>query len=238
MLVSIIIPNYNHAKYLTERIESIINQTYKNIEIIILDDNSQDDSLTIIGKYCQYPKVAHVICNKKNSGALFKQWWKGIQLAKGDYIWIAESDDYSNPTFIDQCLNMFNSNSNLSMVFCNSTIVEDNVITNNYTNDIKFISDCYPGNDIIDYWILKNNGLRPVNASSVIFKNNKIFTVNSKLFQKFKYSGDKYFWYSLLLDNQIAYISEPLNFYRRHRESATSVIYGNIKKNDRFLKIL
>ena len=55
--ISIIIPNYNHAPYLTERIESVLNQTYQNFEVIILDDCSTDNSREIIEKYANNPKV-------------------------------------------------------------------------------------------------------------------------------------------------------------------------------------
>ena len=92
-LVSIIIPNYNHADYLEERIRSILNQTYTNYEIIILDDRSTDNSIEIINKFRDNSHISNIIINEENSGSPFKQWFKGISLAKGDLIWIAECDD-------------------------------------------------------------------------------------------------------------------------------------------------
>ena len=81
-LVSIIIPNYNHADYLEERITSILNQTYTNYEIIILDDKSTDNSIEIINKFRDNSHINNIIINEKNSGSPFKQWFKGISLAK------------------------------------------------------------------------------------------------------------------------------------------------------------
>ena len=92
-LVSIIIPNYNHAKFLDERIQSVLNQTYQNFELIILDDKSSDNSVEVINQYKDDPRVSSIIINKDNSGSTFKQWYKGIEIAKGEIIWIAESDD-------------------------------------------------------------------------------------------------------------------------------------------------
>ena len=63
-LISVIVPNYNHAKYLDERLLSILQQTYENYELIILDDNSTDNSKEIIEKYRQNPHVAKVYYNK------------------------------------------------------------------------------------------------------------------------------------------------------------------------------
>ena len=75
-LVSIILPNYNHAPYLQERLDSIFGQTHQNFEVIILDDASTDESLSILKPYQAHPKVSHFVLNKKNSGSPFKQWKK------------------------------------------------------------------------------------------------------------------------------------------------------------------
>jgi glycosyltransferase involved in cell wall biosynthesis len=91
----IIIPNYNYSQFLEERIESVLNQTYQDFEIILLDDSFTDNSLEILSRYESHPKVSHFEINQQNSGSVFKQWVKGIKLAKGKYIWIAEIDDVS-----------------------------------------------------------------------------------------------------------------------------------------------
>ena len=92
-LISIIIPNYNHALYLKQRIDSVLNQTFQDFELIILDDCSTDNSREIIERYRGNPKITQIIYNKKNSGGVFKQWIKGIEKVKGEYVWIAERDD-------------------------------------------------------------------------------------------------------------------------------------------------
>lgn len=99
--ISIIVPSYNHASYLEKRLESIFNQTYQNFEVILLDDASTDRSEEILNKYKVNSKVSHLIVNKENSGSPFKQWEKGVELAKGDYIWIAESDDFCEKQFLE-----------------------------------------------------------------------------------------------------------------------------------------
>ena len=80
--ISIIIPNYNHAKYLPQRLESVYNQTYQDFEVILLDDCSNDDSVAILNTYARHPKTSHVVFNDKNSGSTFKQWAKGYSTSK------------------------------------------------------------------------------------------------------------------------------------------------------------
>src|SRR6267378_5588953 len=82
--VSVIVPNYNHARYLRQRIESVLGQTYKDIEVILLDDCSTDESRAIISEYSADPRVK-VVLNEVNSGSTFKQWKKGMGLAHGEY---------------------------------------------------------------------------------------------------------------------------------------------------------
>jgi glycosyltransferase involved in cell wall biosynthesis len=98
--VSIILPCYNHENYLKERLDSIFNQTYQNFEVIILDDASTDGSQDLLIEYKKHVKVSHHIINTKNSGSPFLQWQKGLELAIGDYVWIAESDDSCDINFL------------------------------------------------------------------------------------------------------------------------------------------
>ena len=108
LLVSIIVPNYNHALYLRERLDSIFSQTFQDFEVILLDDNSSDSSIEVLKEYAAHPKVSHFIVNATNSGSPFIQWEKGLSLSKGKYIWIAESDDSCEITFLEKLLiNLF-----------------------------------------------------------------------------------------------------------------------------------
>src|SRR4030095_7296186 len=93
--VSVIIPNYNHARYLRKRIDSVLGQTYQDFEVVLLDDCSTDNSREILLSYAGDRRVT-VEFNAENSGSVFKQWNKGVQMARGRYIWIAESDDYAD----------------------------------------------------------------------------------------------------------------------------------------------
>lgn len=105
-LVSIIIPNFNHSRFLRERLESVFNQTFEDFEVILLDDASTDSSVEILEEYAKDPRVSHLVVNKENSGSPFRQWQRGIELSQGKYIWIAESDDSCDPDFLLTCVAM------------------------------------------------------------------------------------------------------------------------------------
>ena len=106
-LVSVIIPNYNHARYLDERMQSVLGQTYQNIEVIILDDCSTDNSREVIERYRNDPKVTSIVYNDSNTGKPFQQWNKGIGLAAGDIIWLAESDDTCDAEMLERLVKLY-----------------------------------------------------------------------------------------------------------------------------------
>ena len=182
-LVSVIIPNYNHAPYLKQRIESVLNQTYQDFEVIILDDCSTDNSRDIIEHYKTNSKIKNIIYNRQNSGSTFKQWDKGIAEATGDYIWIAESDDYCETDFIEKIIGEINNDAEIVLAYTQSKIVDENNIETLYLGD----SIVPNHNKVINYSLSYNrSGFKEItsllyhfnyiyNASSVIFKKKLIF---------------------------------------------------------------
>lgn len=104
--VSIIIPVYNTGKYLFDCLNSIINQTHKNLEIIIVDDGSTDDSPKICDDYAQKDNRIKVI--HKNNEGVSKARNAGIEIATGDYFYFPDSDDYVELDTIEYLLNLIN----------------------------------------------------------------------------------------------------------------------------------
>ena len=93
-LISIIVPVYNVEEYIEQALDSLINQTYKNIEIIIIDDGSTDNSAIICERYAEEDKRIVVIHTANNGVAIARNL--GINLAKGEYIGFVDPDDYIN----------------------------------------------------------------------------------------------------------------------------------------------
>jgi len=112
-LITVMIPNYNHARFLPQRLASVVGQTYENIEIIILDDCSSDNSRQVIRELVETysDKNIKLHFNETNSGGVFNQWAKGSELASGEYIWICESDDFCELDFLETLVPHFTDRS-------------------------------------------------------------------------------------------------------------------------------
>lgn len=123
--VSVIVPNYNYARYLPIRLESILNQTFKDFELILLDDASTDNSIQILENYRNHPNVSQLVVNNVNTGSPFQQWMKGILLARGEYIWIAETDDIADLQFLETCINLAEKNENTAICYVGSQLINE-----------------------------------------------------------------------------------------------------------------
>lgn len=238
-LVSIIILNYNHEKFLNQRINSILNQTFQDFELILMDDKSSDNSLKILNKYTNHQKVSHIVVNESNSGSPFKQLVKGLNICKGSFIWIAESDDYSEPDFLEKTIGLFRKDNKLSLVYTDSKIVDASGKEIGLWKNKKnffFKSDKWSKdyvnlglNEIVETLLFK---CTINNMSAVLFRKKDLLNIDLAKLVEFKNVGDLYVYSMTILDGNIGYISEPLNNYREHSENLTkkNLISGTLYK--------
>ena len=125
-LFSILVANYNNAKFFGDFFPRIINQTYKNIEVIFIDDGSTDDSIAQAEKYAAQDSRIKIYKNEKNMGSEYTKK-RNIELSSGEYFAFADPDDYIESQTIELVMNQFFKNDKLSMVYTNFYIVnEDN----------------------------------------------------------------------------------------------------------------
>lgn len=219
--VSIIIPNYNHSIFLEQRLDSVFNQTFQDFEVILLDDASTDHSTEILKSYETHPKVSHFIQNKINSGSPFVQWKKGIELAKGHYIWIAESDDYSDKNFLEVCLEPLIKGSGISYVQSLDVNSKGVPISSRINYTKVFNPNIWKGNftltghDFIERYLIIKNVIP--NASAVVFKKD---LVNDLFFNEhllnMKMCGDWFFWLQVVKNSNISFTNQNLNYFRHH----------------------
>ncbi|MDQ0967603.1 glycosyltransferase involved in cell wall biosynthesis [Flavobacterium sp. W4I14] len=218
--VSIIVPNYNHEAFLKERIDSILTQTFTDYELIILDDYSNDNSRDIINIYRGHPKVSNMHFNEKNSGGTFKQWDKGLQLASGDLIWIAESDDLADPSFLEEAVRTLDKDEKIGLYECRSFWINSE---GNKLNESSAQIDAtqIDGKTFIIENMLLGNSIH--NASALVFRKALVQLPLIKEIIELKYCGDWLFW-TLLLSKSNIHISEHYhNYFRRH--------YGSVSNN-------
>lgn len=230
--VSIIVPNYNHAAFLEERLESIFAQSFQDFEVILLDDASTDGSAEILERYAGWPQVSHFVKNKKNSGGPFKQWQKGIALARGEYLWIAESDDLCAPGFLESLFEREKSCKNAGLLYAQSIDIDEAgkhrqnrvKVTSRFSPNIWEQDFCIAGNEFVTRY-LKDHNVIP-NASAVVFKKELVKPeLLSGQLREMKMCGDWLFWIRLCAGTQVGFVAEPLNYFRIHR--GTSRLHGN-----------
>ena len=216
-LVSVIIPNYNHARYLPERLDCVLGQTYQNYEVIILDDCSTDNSRDVIEKYRENPHVSQIIYNEVNGGRVFKQWKKGLNLAKGDLLWIAESDDKCENTFLERLVQCFLNHPTLSLAFSKSILFNDSGKT--WTSDSQNLqSGVYDSNTFLNRFM--SYGCVMQNASSCLFSRKAFESIDDR-YTDFRCSGDYMFWTEIAECGDVAIVDERLNYYRKHGSNTT-----------------
>lgn len=210
--VSVIIPNYNHAPFLSQRIESVLNQTYQDFEVILMDDHSTDHSRNIIQQYRQHPKISLIVFNDQNTGSTFKQWEKGIGLAKGKYIWIAESDDWCEPTLLEYLVEGIEQDEECVISYCQSLCIQgSNKIS--WLSQHDYLSEMVDGDTFLRTKMLLHNPI--FNASMVIWKRD-FFSQISPEYMTYKLCGDWFFWMDLCRRGKVHISGRMLNYFRKH----------------------
>lgn len=220
--ISVIVPNFNHARWLDERIASILAQRRAPDEIIFLDDCSSDESLLRARAWrAKSPIPFSILANEANSGSPFQQWAKGIERARGDLIWIAESDDWSSPRFLEQMAPLF-IDPQVTMAYCDSEVIgaDGEILSRSY----RFYTDSLSEKKWLTAYV--NRGEQEI-AEALAIKNT-IPNVSAALFRRatlagcidslpsFSYCGDWWTYVNVLRGGKIAYRPQALNKHRQH----------------------
>jgi glycosyltransferase involved in cell wall biosynthesis len=219
--VSVIVPNYNHASFLRKRLDSILDQSYKDFEVILLDDCSTDNSRDILTAYADDSRV-RIEFNAKNSGSTFKQWNKGVRLAKGKYVWIAESDDYADQRLLERLVAVLERDSAIAFAYCRSrAVTEDGQVMKGFVDSYleeldgqRWKADYIGDGDeeCRNYFVVWNT---VPNASAVVFRKD-IYDGVGGADETLRACGDWKVWSDMAHTRKVAYICEPLNYYRSH----------------------
>lgn len=225
--VSILIPNYNHEQYLPTRITSVLTQTFTDFELLLMDDCSMDGSRAVLEAYASKDLRIRLSFNKQNSGSTFRQWEKGLAQARGKYIWIAESDDFAEPTFLSELVTLLEADDTIALAYTNSTVVDEDDCPSGTTADWKnelFHTDHWSHDFIVDGRHELEQYLAHTctinNASAVLFRRASIDAaggVDSSL----RYAGDWLMYLKLSLRGRIAYKAACLSNYRDHSANAS-----------------
>ncbi|MGH9380124.1 MAG: glycoside hydrolase family 99-like domain-containing protein [Thermoanaerobaculia bacterium] len=229
--VSVIVPNYNYAPYLRERLASIERQTFPVFELIVLDDASTDASVETIEDFLAGSKIpSTLVVNEENSGSPFRQWRRGVEMARGDLIWIAEADDLAAPGFLAELVREFDR-SEVVMSYCQSRQIDGagGVLAETY---LDYVADIDP-----ERWKSAYVAEGCAEIATALFVKNTIPNVSAVLFRRealrraltdhleeittFRNAGDWVTYLRILESGSIAFSPRSLSSHRRHRSSVT-----------------
>lgn len=232
--VSVIVPNYNYGKYVKKRLKSVLRQTYPIYELIILDDASTDGSAEAIKNIVldikmQNPDVnIRFIPNSHNSGKAMMQWKKGIELATGDYVWIAEMDDLCSKRFLEEVMRGFD-NPDVVLTYSESMIINGAGLM--IAPNFKWSRDKEKTGHYKKSYV--KDGSREIkeilaircsipNVSAVVFRKDAIKPRDLERAIEFEQVGDWYLYTKILESGWISYNKKALNKFRIHSGSKTA----------------
>jgi glycosyltransferase involved in cell wall biosynthesis len=235
--VSIVVPNYNHAAYLDARLDSVLGQTYPDFEVLLLDDVSSDDSRALLERRAAHPKVAQLILNRERAGT-FAQWQRALELARGEYVWIAESDDVAELSFLERLVPILDAHPRVGLAYAQSWVIDarGELLFDNrrWTDDLD--PELFRGS----FQMAGKHALRTFMAFKNVIPNTSAVLFRKALFQhvpaevaRFRYAGDWLAWSALLAHSDLYYTPELLNRFRRH--AATTRVKRTFRETARYL---
>jgi glycosyltransferase involved in cell wall biosynthesis len=242
---TVIIPSYNHARFLKQRIDSVLNQDFNDFEVIIIDDCSTDNSRDIIEQYNNHPKIASIIYNPVNSKNPFALWQKGIAMSKGDLIWVAESDDYCENTFLQTANDAFSQFPSIGIFYCDGVIYDEDIksrdktfsaIKNTIYHTDKWSKPYFEkGNKELNDYLKFDCTIN--NVSGMVFDKKIVEPFLSEA-SGFRYFGDWFYYVNICLRADVYYCNVALNTYRQHKTSHLNSSKEIARQRIEYFKIL
>lgn len=223
-LISIIIPVFNTYDYLETCIKSVVEQTYENIEIILVDDGSEDGSSQLCDKYDKLYKNIHAFHNNHAGATASRNL--GIEMSKGDYIGFVDSDDWIEPNMYEMLhavLKCEKADIAVCRFFMNRNGIDypesrRSLFNGTYSSESGIITD-----NVIYSSDFRSKGISP-NLWDKLFKRSILIEAQSMVDIRTKFAEDDLCVYSALLNaDTVTFIDELLYHYRQHDESVTKV---------------
>lgn len=220
--VDVLIPAYNVEKYIAATLDSITNQTLRDINILICDDCSNDGTLEIIKHYRQKDARIKVFNNSYNKGIIYTRN-KLFELSKSELLAICDADDIYHPTRLEKQINFLTNNEKIAAVSCNFNVG---------INGARITKLPTSPNLIQAYFYLKNVFPNPgaMLRHSSLVKNNLLYT------KEFPYVADFHFWAKLSENEKLANVNKSLFMYRVHSEQISTK--RNIEQKENHIKVV
>jgi glycosyltransferase involved in cell wall biosynthesis len=219
------------------RLGTVFEQTYPVQEILVLDDCSKDDSLAVIPKVAEEAsRSVRMVVNETNSGSVFVQWRRAAEMAAGDYVWIAEADDLSDPDFLASATQLLTADPSVQLAFCDSRTVdaEGNPQWESYKGYYATVepgalseTTIFDAEEFVRRFLSVKNLI--LNVSAVVWRRDALCRALDACaadLKEFKMAGDWLLYLTALSvpGAKIGYEERPLNVHRRHATSVTHAL--------------
>lgn len=227
-LVSVIVPNFNHEAFLPERLNSIFRQTYRNFEVIVLDDCSSDNSVSVIQDLlATFDGPSTFVPNANNSGNVFRQWRKGCELAKGELVWICESDDSAEIDFLERMVRQFDDLA-VMVAFCRVQFIDE---ASNILHGLdQYREQAQPGiwsgprSAPAFEWFSNAFAVLNVipNVGGCVFRRQQMEPHVWANAETYTILGDWYLYFELARGGKIAYEHAAVTYFRQHGRNTST----------------
>jgi glycosyltransferase involved in cell wall biosynthesis len=223
-LVSVIVASYNHAGYLERRMESLIAQTYQNIEILVIDDFSPDNSVEILRRYASHPKIKLVL--REENGGWITVSNQGVELSSGEFVIFANCDDDCDPRMIELLVAGMNTHPTAGISYCRSLLIDEcnNVIGDDFVIREKAFrekcaSDVLMTKAEIGRFLLYSCVIP--NLSAALIRRTCLATVGN-FSAEYRVCSDWDLFFRIVEKFDVFYVAESLNKFREHRTTIRS----------------
>ena len=239
-LVSVIVPSYNYAQYIKKRMDSLIKQTYRDIEILVIDDCSSDNSVQVLREYESHPRVRLVICEQNGGWAAVNN--QGVEISSGEFILFAQCDDDCDPHMIERLVDAMRINPTAGIAFCRSLLVgEDNqMLGDDFAGrETSFRTRCakdtlISGSEMSRF--LLHSCVIP-NLSAMLIRRGCFSSVGN-FTSSYRVCGDWEWFFKIASRYDVAYIAEPLNRFRQHDNTIRSLTKARVVYEEYFRLLL
>jgi len=239
--VSAVVPNYNYARYMQDRLGTIFAQTHPVREVIVLDDCSSDDSLTVIPEVARAAgRVVRLVPNETNSGSVFAQWRKAAELSLGEFVWIAEADDLSDPAFLARTVALMQADPEVVLAFSDSRTIhgDGSPQWESYKGYYASVepgalsrTEIFQADDFVRRFLGVKNLI--LNVSAVVWRRDALLEALDACQEElrgYRMAGDWRLYLEAMRrpGARVAYEATPLNVHRRHAESVTHALKADL----------
>lgn len=213
LLVSVIMPCFNHAQFLADSVNSVLAQTHQELELIIVDDCSSDNSWDLICGLAKNDSRIIAIRHEQNEGAS-KSRNDGLRTARGQFIGFCDADDIWEREKLRVQLNLLRENPGFDVVYCDATIIDEH----GKSTGAQF-GECFPPPKHPSGWLFKNLIVRNFINMQTVLMRKKCVQRAGCFDESIKWVEDWWYWVRLSRDHRFLYSPELLARYRVHSQS-------------------